>query len=114
MTPAQSFAERRQLLRGRVPGGLVLLLGNGESPMNYQDNTYPFRQDSTFLYFTGLDRPGLALILGLDVHDLENLGERWVGCEGQPKSTQFGLKALRLARPCRKASYSPSSLASTS
>jgi Xaa-Pro aminopeptidase len=37
--------------------------------------------------------------LGLDVHDMEDLGEIWVGHEGQPKSTQFGLKSLRLARP---------------
>jgi Xaa-Pro aminopeptidase len=66
MTPALSFTERRNRLCSQVPGGIVLLLGNGESPINYQDNTYPFRQDSSFLYFTGLDRPGLALLLDLD------------------------------------------------
>ena len=38
-------------------------------------------------------------MMGLDVHDMEDLGEVWVGYEGQPKSTQFGLKSLRLARP---------------
>ena len=37
--------------------------------------------------------------MGLDVHDMENLGEVWVGYQGLPKSTQFGLKSLRLARP---------------
>ncbi len=37
--------------------------------------------------------------MGLDVHDMEDLGEVWVGYEGQPKSTQFGLKSLRLAKP---------------
>ena len=42
---------------------------------------------------------GLGHMMGLDVHDMENLGEVWVGYEGQPKSTQFGLKSLRLARP---------------
>jgi len=42
---------------------------------------------------------GLGHMLGLDVHDMENLGEVWVGYEGSPKSTQFGLKSLRLARP---------------
>jgi len=42
---------------------------------------------------------GLGHMLGLDVHDLEDLGEVWVGYQGQPKSTQFGLKSLRLARP---------------
>jgi Xaa-Pro aminopeptidase len=44
---------------------------------------------------------GLGHMLGLDVHDMENLGERWVGYEGEPKSPQFGLKSLRLARPLR-------------
>lgn len=38
-------------------------------------------------------------MMGLDVHDMENLGEVWVGYDGQQKSTQFGRKSLRLARP---------------
>ena len=41
---------------------------------------------------------GLGHLMGLDVHDMENLGEGWVGYEGRPKSTQFGLKSLRLGR----------------
>jgi len=44
---------------------------------------------------------GVGHMLGLDVHDMEDLGEVWVGYEGQPKSTQFGLKSLRLARPLK-------------
>lgn len=42
---------------------------------------------------------GVGHMMGLDVHDMENLGEVWVGYDGQPKSTQFGFKSLRLARP---------------
>jgi Xaa-Pro aminopeptidase len=42
---------------------------------------------------------GLGHMMGLDVHDMENLGEVYVGYAGKPKSTQFGLKSLRLARP---------------
>ncbi len=42
---------------------------------------------------------GLGHMMGLDVHDMENLGEQYVGYAGQPKSTQFGFKSLRLARP---------------
>ena len=38
-------------------------------------------------------------MMGLDVHDMENLGEVWVGYDGQPKSTQFGRKSQRLAIP---------------
>jgi Xaa-Pro aminopeptidase len=43
---------------------------------------------------------GLGHMVGLDVHDMENLGEQYVGyAEGQVKSKQFGFKSLRLARP---------------
>ena len=42
---------------------------------------------------------GTGHMMGLDVHDMEDLGEVWVGYDGQPKSTLFGLKSLRLARP---------------
>jgi Xaa-Pro aminopeptidase len=42
---------------------------------------------------------GTGHMMGLDVHDMEDLGEVYVGYDGQPKSTQFGMKSLRLARP---------------
>ena len=43
---------------------------------------------------------GLGHMVGLDVHNMENLGEQYVGyAEGQVKSTQFGFKSLRFARP---------------
>ena len=58
-----SYRDRRRALRDALAGsgerGLLLFLGNDESPMNYADNTYPFRQDSTFLYFFGR-RPARA------------------------------------------------------
>ena len=42
---------------------------------------------------------GLGHMMGLDVHDMENLGEVNVGYEeGRTKSTQFGFKSLRLAK----------------
>ena len=41
---------------------------------------------------------GLGHMMGLDVHDMENLGEVWVGYDGKPKSTMFGRKSLLLAR----------------
>lgn len=57
---ANTYLERRKKLAGSVSRGIILLLGNNEAPMNYQDNTYPFRQDSTFLYFFGLTKSTLA------------------------------------------------------
>lgn len=46
--------------------GIALFIGNGESPMTYPDNCYDFRQDSSWLYYFGLDLPGLAATLDLD------------------------------------------------
>jgi Xaa-Pro aminopeptidase len=41
---------------------------------------------------------GTGHMMGLDAHDMEDLGEVYVGYDGEPKSTQFGLKSLRLGR----------------
>ncbi|AXY76646.1 aminopeptidase P family protein [Paraflavitalea soli] len=57
------YSSRRQALLQNTGSGLILLMGNEESSMNYKDNTYPFRQDSTFLYYFGLDVAGLAAVL---------------------------------------------------
>src|SRR5882762_5976855 len=60
------YQARRQKLKQQVVKGLILLLGNEESSMNYKDNLYHFRQDSSFLYFFGLDKPGLSGIIDID------------------------------------------------
>jgi len=67
MFSAETYVERRRNLRKNVQsGGILLFLGNEEAPMNYFDNTYRYRQDSSFLYFFGLSHPGLAAIIDLD------------------------------------------------
>ena len=70
MFSAHTYAARRAALRKalREAGqkGIVLLLGNAEAPRNYAANTYPMRQDSTFLYFFGLDRHDLGAVVDLD------------------------------------------------
>ena len=60
------YSARRKQLREKVGSGIILIPGNGESPMNYTDNAYHFRQDSTFLYLFGLDIPGLFGIINAD------------------------------------------------
>ncbi len=60
------YRQRRQQLMQKLEGGLVWILGNELSPKNYRDNPYHFRQDSNFLYYAGLDIPGLSLLLDLD------------------------------------------------
>ncbi len=66
MFSKETYIQRREKLRKSVGSGILLLLGNDESPMNYADNGYHFRQDSTFLYFFGLNHPYLAGVLDCD------------------------------------------------
>lgn len=66
MFPTDVYIERRKRLRTQVQSGLIVFLGNEESAMNYPDNPYSFRQDSSFLYFFGLDFPGLAGVIDVD------------------------------------------------
>lgn len=56
------YQHRRKQLHDRV-GGPVLLVGNGHRLRNLPINTLPFRQDSSFLYFSGCHTPGAALLL---------------------------------------------------
>ncbi len=62
----ETFARRRAQLKRDMQSGLLLFLGNDEVGMNYADNTYRFRQDSTFFYFIGLDYAGLAAVIDVD------------------------------------------------
>jgi Xaa-Pro aminopeptidase len=69
--PANIYVQRRARLRAllaerNITTGLVLICGNHEAPMNYADNVYPFRQDSSFLYFFGLAEPCRYGVIDLD------------------------------------------------
>ncbi len=63
MFSKEVYIQRRARLKAMVKQGLILILGNSDAPMNYPSNTYHFRQDSTFLYFFGLDHQGLAGVI---------------------------------------------------
>lgn len=67
----QTRRTRRRLLREALEDGALLLVGNQDSPRNYLANTYPFRQDSHFLYYVGVDLPGFAYLVLPD-------GEEWL------------------------------------
>jgi Xaa-Pro aminopeptidase len=75
MFAADTYTQRRARLSALIPSGLLLFLGNDDSPMNYTDNTYHFRQDSTWLYYFGLAQPGLAAIIDLDAGHTVILGD---------------------------------------
>lgn len=66
MFSKETYIARRNQLKKDVGSGLLLFLGNEEAGMNYADNTYHFRQDSSFLYFFGLDYPDLAAVIDID------------------------------------------------
>ncbi|MFM9911450.1 MAG: aminopeptidase P family protein [Chitinophagaceae bacterium] len=63
------YENRRAVLKRKIGNGLILFLGNEESSMNYKDNWYPFRQDSCFLYYFGLNVAGLAAVIDAESGD---------------------------------------------
>jgi len=66
MFKAQTYINRRQVLKNSINSGIAVFMGNDESPMNYTDNPYHFRQDSSFLYYFGLNKSGLIGIVDID------------------------------------------------
>ena len=66
MFNSDTYVARRQELRKIVQSGIILILGNNEAPANYPDNTYKYRQDSSFLYFFGHSHPGYAGVLDVE------------------------------------------------
>ena len=63
MFAKETYISRRNELARRVGRGLILLPGNPEVPNNYPNNTYYFRQDSTFRYYFGLDIPSMMGVI---------------------------------------------------
>jgi len=64
------YIRRRRTLLAKMKEagqtGLILFVGNAEAPAQYKDNCYKWRQDSSWLYFMGLDEPLMAAILDID------------------------------------------------
>lgn len=100
MFQKEVYTARRKKLVQQIGDGLILIMGNVDVPMNYRDNTYHFRQDSSFLYFFGLDFQQLAgvmdaetgeeFIFGNDV-DMEDI--IWMGPQVSlaEKATSVGI-----------------------
>ena len=70
MFPKEVYVRRRQVLlqslREAGAQGVVLFIGNAEAPAQYKDNCYKWRQDSTWLYYFGLDLPLYAATLDIE------------------------------------------------
>lgn len=105
MFPKETYVERRAILKNTLKTGIILFPGNGESPMNYADNWYPFKQDSSFLYYTGIDHiPDLYFLINLDTDEEILFGNNttaeqkvWVGATEKLESyvEQSGFKTVK-------------------
>ena len=76
MFDKEIYVNRRKRLLGLMSGcaaegnrGIAIFLGNVDAPQNYRGNDYRFWQESSFLYYWGIDEPGFAAILDLDSGD---------------------------------------------
>ena len=104
MFSKETYIARRAKLKQALGSGLLLFLGNDESGMNYADNTYHFRQDSTFLYFFGLPYAGLSAIIDIDNDKEIIFGDEltidaivWMGTQPtlKEKSEAAGIEIVR-------------------
>ena len=91
------YVERRNILKNKFDSGILLFLGNEETPANYTANTYAFRQDSSFLYYFGIDSAGFTAMIDID-NNLETIFANdfslddivWMG--PQPKVSELAEK----------------------
>ena len=104
MFPAQVYIQRRKRLKELVGKGVILFLGNKEVSMNYKANSYPFRQDSSFLYYFGLDMPDIAGMIDTESGEETIYGTDptlediiWIGNQQplQEKALKSGIKQIK-------------------
>ena len=92
------YEARREKLIQKIPSGIILLMGNDETGMNYEHNPYRFRQDSSFLYYFGIDVPGLIGMMDVDAGTSTVFGRAlsmddivWTG--PQPSLKEYAVQA---------------------
>ncbi|MEO0339826.1 MAG: aminopeptidase P N-terminal domain-containing protein, partial [Bacteroidota bacterium] len=98
MFSANTYQNRRQGLIQQLDKGIILFLGNEYSSKNYKDNHFPFRQDSSFLYYIGINQAHLAATIDLDTGETCLYGDDasvemivWTG--PQPSMQQLGQRS---------------------
>ncbi|MBR6347111.1 MAG: aminopeptidase P family protein [Bacteroidales bacterium] len=73
MFEKEVYIRRRKVLKEKMAAagqsGIAIFIGNVEAPAQYKDNGYKFRQDSTWLYYFGIDEPRYAAIIDIDSGD---------------------------------------------
>lgn len=106
MFAKETYVQRRALLKQKMGSGVILFLGNDEQGLNYEDNTFRYRQDSTFLYYFGLSFAGLSAIIDVDEDREIIFGDEltidhivWMGTQPtlQEKAAAVGIAETRPA-----------------
>lgn len=106
MFAKETYIQRRAALKKAVGSGVLLFLGNDEQGLNYEDNTFRYRQDSTFLYYFGLSAAGLSAIIDIDEDKEIIFGDElsidyivWMGTQPtlSEKASQVGITDTRPA-----------------
>ena len=69
MLNKEVYVNRRKKLKENFRDGLILIMGNNFSPLDCEDNTYPFIQDATFKYYFGIDHNGLIGLIDIDKNE---------------------------------------------
>ncbi len=103
-----TYLARRKALKNKIKSGILIFPGNKETGMNYDSNWYPFRQDSTFLYYFGINLPDLYVVIDLDEdkeilfgNDLTPDDMVWVGA-AEPLVAQAEKVGLAEVKPIQK------------
>lgn len=101
MFKTETYKNRRDELKKKFKDGILLFLGNNEMPMNYLGNTYRFRQDSSFLYYWGINEPNLAAVIDISKNKETIFGDNrslddvvWMGFDDtiENKSAKVGVE----------------------
>ncbi|RNL56135.1 aminopeptidase P family protein [Pedobacter jejuensis] len=104
MFDREIYIKRRAVLKSKFSTGLLLFLGNDDSPMNYAANSYHFRQDSNFLYYFGISEPSLTAVIDIDEDEVILFGDEmsiddivWMGRQKtlQEKAFDAGLSNIQ-------------------
>lgn len=75
MFSKDTYIARRRHLKQLMHSGLLVLMGHNDAPANYPANVYTPRQDSSFLYYFGLERTGLVGLIDVDNDEEYLLGD---------------------------------------
>jgi len=105
MFKKEIYTTRRNELISKFSSGKILFLGNIENPINFEHNTYPFRQDSNFLYYIGIKAPRLAAVIDIDLGETLLFGDEmtiddivWMG-QQQTLAEKAALSGINKLHP---------------